>query len=207
MPERRPRFSIANTNEAAPRREPIERDNETGPASQRLMNMLSELNQRLGQDEAEREKLWREIDSTRQTLMTLEDKSDQAEKIFLTLENKISRSTNMKNLEKWRRLIEENQRALYAQIKKVESGNKALDDNQKKLGSRIDTVETTTGSALVKIDEVAGTQDKLSRRIEHVNDDRVKLLKKMEGLEETILHTQETLRAKALVMLTDQGTC
>lgn len=205
MQDRRPRFSIANTNEAAPKRENYQRTEETGPASQRLMNMLSELNQRLGQDEAEREKLWREIDTTRQAIMNLEDKSEQIEKIFITLENKISRSTNMKNLEKWRRLIEENQRALYAQIKKVDAASQKLDDSQKKLGSRVDTVETTAGSALVKIDEVSGNQEKLSRRIEHVSDERVKLLKKMEGLEDTIRQTQETLRAKALVMLTDQG--
>ena len=134
--QRRPFFSIANTNESND--QPTgsafsgEDPQNMGPASQRLMNMLHELNDRLRKEEGDREKLWEEIDSVRDVLSSLEGRSDQAERVFLNLENKLNRQDNsgLKNLQKWRALIEDNQRALYAQIKKVRAENEALEEGQ-----------------------------------------------------------------------------
>lgn len=216
--QRRPFFSIANTNESND--QPTgsafsgEDPQNMGPASQRLMNMLHELNDRLRKEEGDREKLWEEIDSVRDVLSSLEGRSDQAERVFLNLENKLNRQDNsgLKNLQKWRALIEDNQRALYAQIKKVRAENEALEEGQKnikrvsaKLQERVQATETSIGSAFVKIGESEVEQKKLAEKIELARENRLKLLKKMEGLEETLLQTQDTLRAKALVMLTDQS--
>lgn len=216
--QRRPFFSIANTNESND--QPAgsafsgEDPQNMGPASQRLMNMLHELNDRLRKEEGDREKLWEEIDSVRDVLSSLEGRSDQAERVFLNLENKLNRQDNsgLKNLQKWRALIEDNQRALYAQIKKVRAENEALEEGQKnlkrvsaKLQERVQATETSIGSAFVKIGESETEQKKLAEKIELARENRLKLLKKMEGLEETLLQTQDTLRAKALVMLTDQS--
>ncbi|MGE4314009.1 MAG: peptidoglycan-binding protein [Pseudobdellovibrionaceae bacterium] len=195
-----PRLTIANTNAAARSRAGIGAAS-TGPASatQRMMGLLQELNDRLRRDEAEREKLWREIDNARRAITDLEDKTEQAEKVFLNMENRMSRdSQNAGTSEKWKRLIEDNQKSLHAQLRKAT-------ELQSSLAKRVESVETTTGSAVIKIDDVLSEQSRLSRRLEAVSEDKTRLLRKMEGLEEALIQTQDTLRARALVLLTDQA--
>jgi peptidoglycan hydrolase-like protein with peptidoglycan-binding domain len=94
--------------------------------------------------------------------------------------------------------MEDNQRALHTQIQKTHT-------MQGEMKSRLETVEVTTGSVAVRFEEVLNEQKRLSRRVDDAVEDKEKLLKKMSSLEEGLIQTQDTLRAKALVLLTDQA--
>ena len=204
MTEKRPsRFAIANTNASGTNNrnagKPSVGGNTPTSTSQRVISLLSEVNTRLRRDEKDREKLWREIESTRNAISDLEDKSEQTAKVFLNLEARIARSNSQDpQLERWKLLMEDNQKALHTQIEKAQNLHSSLIE-------RVESAETTAGSAMVKMDDVVAEQQKLSRRIETFSDEKTRLLKKMEGLEEALIQTQDTLRAKALVLLTDQA--
>ncbi|MAQ71415.1 MAG: hypothetical protein CL565_04390 [Alphaproteobacteria bacterium] len=197
------RFTIANTNSSGTSNRREDKSslggNKPTSTSQRVISLLSEVNTRLRRDEQDREKLWREIDATRNAIADLEDKSEQTAKVFLNLEARIARSNSQDpQLERWKLLMEDNQKALHTQIEKAQNLHSSLIE-------RVESAETTAGSAMVKMDEVVVEQQKLGRRIEAFSDEKMRLLRKMEGLEEALIQTQDTLRAKALVLLTDQA--
>ncbi|MGB1077241.1 MAG: SDR family NAD(P)-dependent oxidoreductase, partial [Bdellovibrionales bacterium] len=98
---------------------------------------------------------------------------------------------------KWRRVMEDNQRALYSQIEKTQSMQEEMD-------KRIDSVETTSGSVAIRFDDVLSEQKRLSYRLDTAVEDKTRLLKKMANLEDALTQTQDTLRARSLAMLTDQ---
>ncbi|MBL4589375.1 MAG: SEL1-like repeat protein [Alphaproteobacteria bacterium] len=151
--------------------------------TQQIMDLLKEFNVRLKRDELERERLWKEMES-----------------LQVTIDHQKSRAvTQPNNIDKWKRVMEDNQKALHSQI---ENTRKLHSDMQE----RMETVETTSGSVALRFDDVLTEQRRLSRRVDTAVEDKTRLLKKMENLEDALTQTQDTLRAKALVLLTDQAT-
>lgn len=150
---------------------------------QQIMELLKEFNQRLKRDELERERLWKEMDSLQSLIDHQKEKMGKADP----------------QVEKWKRVMEDNQRALHTQIEQT----KAL---QIEMSSRVETVETASGSMALRFDDVLSEQKRLTRRVDTAVENKTRLLKKMETLEDELKHTQDTLRAKALVLLTDQAT-
>ena len=153
--------------------------------TQQIMDLLKEFNVRLKRDEIERERLWKEMESLQDLIESEKAKA------------KISEPSP--KIDKWKRVMEDNQRALHTQITQT----KAL---QSEMEGRIETVETASGSIAVRFDDVLSAQQKLTRRVDSAVEDKSRLLKKMANLEDALTQTQDTLRAKALVLLTDQAT-
>lgn len=171
--ESHPKVTARITNTAAPA--PI-----TSPAQQiQIVRLLRDLGDRLKTSEKEREILWRELDSCRKLLTDIEDKTNNTEKAFLSIEHKMNS------------LPENNQ--------------EESKEFQKQIEDKIAALETTTGSAVIRLEDAIAENAKLARRLEEVTQDRTLLLRKMEEMEETLTQTQDTLKAKALVLLTDQA--
>lgn len=170
--------------------EPLRFTSALGTASQQIqiVRLLQDLGDRLRASEKEREILWRELESTRKLIGDIDDKASKSEKAYLTLENKVSSQPDHKN--------------------DIDSQKKALDDllsEQKKLLEKISSLETTAGSTVVRVEDVLTENHKLAKRLDQVAQDKIRLQRKMDIMEETLTQTQDALKAKALVLLTDQA--
>lgn len=73
------------------------------------------------------------------------------------------------------------------------------------LERRLKGAETIAGALEGRITESVDQQVRLNRRLEKISQDKVRLLRKIERMEEIVAETQEALRARAMVLLTDQG--
>lgn len=76
---------------------------------------------------------------------------------------------------------------------------------QSDLDRRLKGAETIAGTLEGRIAESVDQQVRLNRRLEKISQDKVRLLRKIERMEEIVLETQEALRARAMVLLTDQS--
>lgn len=168
------------------------------PNPMQVVRLLHDLGDRLRRSEAEREALWRELERTQKFLGDIQDHSSKAEKAFLSLETQISRR------EKLTQDMLERQAKIEATQQEQASLIAATKDISAQVAKRIDNIETTAGSALVRIEDALNESHKLSKRLEQVSHDKARLLRKIETMEETLTLTQDTLKAKALVLLTDQ---
>jgi TPR repeat protein len=170
--------------------EPLRFASALGTASQQIqiVRLLQDLGDRLRASEKEREILWRELESTRKLIGDIDGKAEKVEKAYLTLENKVSSQPDHKN--------------------DIETQKKSLDDvmaEQKKLLDKISSLETTAGSTVVRVEDVLTENHKLAKRLDQVAQDKIRLQRKMDIMEETLTQTQDALKAKALVLLTDQA--
>lgn len=147
-----------------------------------IVRLLQDLGERLRQSEKEREILWKELDGCRKLLTDIEDKTSKTEKAYLQLEHKVSQKPD----------------AASAQQADVDKLSKTLQD-------KIDAIETTAGSAIIRIEDAINENAKLSRRLDQVTQDKTLLLRKLDTMEETLTQTQDALKAKALVLLTDHA--
>lgn len=160
--------------------------NTAGQAVQQLqiVRLLQDLGERLRNSEKEREILWRELDGCRKLLTDIEDKTSKTEKAYITLESKMNNSASS------------------GEVSERQAENDRL---TKALKDKIEAVETAAGSAILRIEDAISENSKLSRRLDQVMQDKTRLIRKMEIMEETLTQTQDSLKAKALVLLTDQA--
>ncbi|PZP55669.1 MAG: hypothetical protein DI586_06135 [Micavibrio aeruginosavorus] len=165
-----------------------------------IVRLLRDLGDRLRQSEKEREILWKELDTCRKLLTDIEDKTNNTEKAYLSIEHKLNaQSTDIQSLNE--------QAASASQIAAPQLAEESEESKEfrKAIEDKISALETTTGSAVLRIEDAISENGKLARRIEQVTQERAKLLQKMEEMEETLEDTQNALKAKALVLLTDQA--
>lgn len=73
------------------------------------------------------------------------------------------------------------------------------------LERRLKGAETIAGTLEGRIAESVDQQVRLNRRLEKISQDKVRLLRKIERMEEIVAETQEALRARAMVLLTDRS--
>ncbi len=147
------------------------------PQQIQIVRLLRDLGDRLRQSEKEREILWRELDGCRKLLTDIEDKANNAEKAYISIEQRMSAQ---------------------------EPENKAeTQEFQKAIESKVSALETTTGSAILRLEDAISENGKLSRKLDQITQDKVRLSRKLESMEETLTQTQDSLKAKALVLLTD----
>ncbi len=160
--------------------------NTAGQAVQQLqiVRLLQDLGERLRNSEKEREILWRELDGCRKLLTDIEDKTSKTEKAYIALESKMNNSASS------------------GEVNERQAENERL---AKTLQEKIEAVETAAGSAILRIEDAISENSKLSRRLDQVMQDKTRLIRKMEMMEETLTQTQDSLKAKALVLLTDQA--
>ena len=81
------------------------------------------------------------------------------------------------------------------------------------LGQKLSALEAQQVIQNTKLEETQNLSQKVdsalnaqSRKLEQVSADKVRLIRKLERIEEAVVETREALQSKALVLLTDQAT-
>ncbi len=176
----------------------------TGAGQQlQIVRLLSDLGERLRQSEKEREVLWKELETCRKQISELDGKNSKSELSYKTLQEKVSEKeqfiTDM--LDKQTALEE----LVKAQSATFESAKTEQSDLKGKLEEKLTNIETAAGSAIVRIEDALVENSKLAKRVEQLSQDKARLSRKLEAMEEALTQTQDTLKAKALVLLTDQA--
>ena len=164
-----------------------------------IVRLLTDLGDRLRQSEKEREILWKEVDNCRKQISEMEGRGDKTEKAYITLENQLQQR------EEFIESLKANQAKLEGQIQEQVKLLETSKNEQHKLQEKLSSIETATGSAIVRVEDAIAESSKLSKRVEMLGQDKARLLHKLETMEETLTQTQDSLKAKALVLLTDQA--
>ncbi len=165
-----------------------------------LIRTLAQINDKLKRSEAERYELLAELREYRKSLTELEDKTEQTEKAYLSLENKLkSRDTVDSELSQRQARFERALKDTEGKLLQAAAGQALLDQKIKDNEDRQTTINQ-------RLDDSVSLQAKLDRQIEKIGQDKSRMLRKVEKLEEILVETQDTLKARALVLLTDQST-
>lgn len=115
--------------------------------------------------------------------------------------------------------LAEKHKGLEDQTKGLEDKHKTLEKAQKDqnekmvnnvaayvaLTKRMGEAETRADTLENKIEDASSEYLKLDRKIDKVIEDRNRILRKVERIEQAVLETRDALNAKAMVLLTDQG--
>lgn len=165
-----------------------------------IVRMLAQVSDKLKRSEVQREELLKELGQYRKALADLEDKSESSAKAYITLENKIKNtgSAEAKVSERISR-FEKSIKDTEARLVKAAAGQALVDQ-------RFRDTEDKFTAVTERLDETAAQQTRLDHKIEKINQDKARFVRKVERLEEIVTETQDALRAKALVLLTDQST-
>lgn len=164
-----------------------------------IVRLLTDLGDKLRQSEKEREVLWKEVDSCRKQIAEMGGRGDKTEKAYMLLENQITQREDF--IESLLAKHESLEEKLAAQTKELENAR----EEQGRLGAKVNSIETATGSAIVRVEDAVAENTKLAKRVEALGQDKARLLHKLETMEDTLTQTQESLRAKAIVLLTDNA--
>lgn len=146
-----------------------------------IIALLNKLGDRMIRGEQDRQALEKRAADYDSLFSVLEDRAANSEKVFLTLQRKISDAEDIE-----RRLRDRQDK---------------LEREQKVQSEKLERV----ASLALKMEEALAQQSRLARRLEKITHDRARMLRKLESIEETVLQTRESLNAKALVLLTEQG--
>ncbi len=168
-----------------------------------IVRLLTDLGDRLRQSEKEREVLWKEVEICRKQIADMNGKAGKSETSFTQLEEQVNqREVFVKELVEKQINLE---LQLKEQLAALEASRQEQTKLQDKFQEKMNSVETATGSAIVRVEDAIAENSKLSKRVEQLGQDKARLIRKLEIVEETLAHTQETLKAKALVLLTDHN--
>ncbi len=180
---------------------PPENDSYAPSASKNveIVRILAQISDKLKRSEAERYELLAELREYRKSLRDLEDKADNSEKAYLSVENKLQSSSSLDTETLQRQVrFEKSLKETEDKMLKAFAGQAVMD-------KRLRDTEDKQVMIDQRLDQSLTEQTKLSRQIDIVTQDKARMLRKVERLEEIVLETQETLRAKAMVLLTDQS--
>jgi TPR repeat protein len=191
-----PSMSPAATAPAAPA-QPAPTSN---PIQQlQIVRLLTDLGDRLRQSEKEREVLWKELEICRSQIAEMGGREGKVEKSYIALEAQMDqREVFVKELLQKQIGLEER---LKEQLVTLDQSKR----EQEKFQDKINSIETATGSAIVRVEDALAENAKLAKRVEQLSQDKARLMHKLEAVEETLTQTQDTLKAKALVFLTDMS--
>lgn len=164
-----------------------------------IIRTLAAISDKLKRSEAERYELLAELREYRKSIIELEDRAEKSEKAYLTLEHKIKSSDGSDGD------IAQRQARFERALKETEAKLVQAVAGQALLDQRIKENEDTTAAVTQRIDATLTEQARLDRQIEKISQDRTRTLRKVERMEEILTETQDTLRARALVLLTDQS--
>lgn len=233
-PEGRVFFQGVNTanDEAAPRPgsrsqnpPPQMRSPLTGEKTQgQIITLLKTLNERLKATQADRDRMMGELDKYRTTIEGLEEKSVRNERLALDLEHKIDvqgkkapagdpKSAEAERLaKKTIRELEATRRALAEMERNQNVRNKAITEKVSKTASgfnamrkRLEATEAKQNVIDERVEDSLNQQAKLIRKVDKTIEDRARFMRKIERIEETVIQTRDSLNAKAMVLLTEQG--
>ncbi len=174
-------------------------DDLRSPSSE-IARTLAQINDKLKRSEAERYELLAELREYRKALSALEDKSDASEKAFLTIEHKIQTRDKLETE------LTQRQARFEKSLRDTEEKLIKSVANQAVLDKKMRDSEERHMALTVRIDDAASEQARMNLQIEKVADDKSRMLRKVDRLELVIQETQEALKARAMVLLTDQST-
>lgn len=164
-----------------------------------LIRTLAAIGDKLKRSEAERYELLAELREYRKSLINLEDRAEKSEKAYLALETKLKSQDdqdggNAQRHARFERALKETE----AKLVQAVAGQAVLD-------KRIQYTEESTAAVSLRIDATLTEQARIDRQIEKIGQDRTRTLRKVERMEEILTETQDTLKARALILLTDQS--
>ncbi len=164
-----------------------------------IVKLLTDLGDRLRQSEKEREVLWKEVEICRKQIADMGGREGKNEKSYTSLETQMNqREVFVKELVEKQIGLEQK---LKDQLEELENSKK----EQSKWQDKLTSVETAAGSAIVRVEDAIAENTKLSKKVEQLSQDKVRLTHKLQVVEEALTLTQDILKAKALVLLTDQS--
>lgn len=140
-----------------------------------------------------------ELENTRKLIFDLEDKTKRADKNLAVLKQDITKT-----------------KALSSQVSKRQTNLEAAHrgqagkitehvTNYAMLVKRVRDGEQQQEQLIEKVEENTAQQARMSRKMDKAIEDRARFMRKIERIEETVLQTRDSLNAKAMVLLTDQG--
>lgn len=202
-----------------------------------IIALLQSLNAKLQSTQMDREKMQKELDTYKNMVLALQDKTRQVETESRQIKQQIEKSAQtgqrdqqfealnretLLEFEETRRLIaeiEERADRTESLVKKqqaqarqseeqarikwdsfIAEQKKQAQDIQARLG-RNEQDQKLLGN---RVDQSLSAAEKIDRKIEKAMQDRSRLIRKLERIEETVLQTNEALNARAMVLLTDQ---
>ncbi|MEZ5814841.1 MAG: peptidoglycan-binding protein [Alphaproteobacteria bacterium] len=192
-----------------------------------IVTLLKTLNERLKLTQAERNKMAKELETYRGMIETLQKKSEASEKAYNELSQKITKTGGtgghaeslardaLEELEETRKLLHD----LETKANRADKGVSVLKKMQDEQAEKI-SVSVNHAAALTKrlkdseqrqeqigarVDDALGQQARLARKIDKAIEERARFTRKLERIEEAVLQTRDSLNAKAMVLLTDQG--
>jgi len=167
--------------------------------SREIALMLAQISNKLKRSEAERYKLLSELRDYRETLDSLKDKADNSEKAYQELENRLGAQNDAPEITSERQAkFEKTLKATEEKMVKAIAGQALID-------KRLQDTEEKQIMIHQQIEKSIEDQKKIEHQIEMNVQDKSHLLRKMERLEGMMTDTQDTLRAKAMVLLTDKS--
>ena len=164
-----------------------------------IIRTLAAISDKLKRSEAERYELLAELREYRKSLNELEDKADRSEKAYQALEQKI------KSREATETEATQRQARFERALKETESKLVQASAGQNLLITRIKETEDKHTALTQRIDESVVQQARIDRQMEKIAQDKTRMFRKVERMEEILTETQDTLKARALVLLTDQS--
>ncbi len=175
-----------------------------------IVRLLTDLGDRLRQSEKEREILWKEVEICRKQIADMSGNAGKSEKSFSALESQINqREVFVKELVEKQINLEQLLKDQSAAFDTAQQEQVSLKEEQAKLQDRLqdklNSVETAAGSAIVRVEDAIAENAKLSKKVEQLGQDKARLVRKLEVVEEALTQTQDILKAKALVLLTDHA--
>jgi TPR repeat protein len=165
-----------------------------------IVRTLAQISDKLKRSEAERYELLNELREYRKALTQLEDKAERAEKNVQTLE------ARLQTREKVETEVSQRQARFEKALKDTEEKLVTAAAGQALIDQRLKEQEDARTTLVSRLDETVTEQVRLDRQIEKVSQEKIRMLRKVERLEEITAETQDALRARALVLLTDQST-
>ncbi len=143
--------------------------------------------------------LLKELENTRKLIFDLEDKTTRADKHLEGLKKEITQTKALSDQ------VSKRQSNLEAAHKSQAGKITEQVTNYAMLVKRVRDGEQVQENLLEKVDETVAQQAKLTRKMDKALEDRARFMRKIERIEETVLQTRDSLNAKAMVLLTDQG--
>lgn len=164
-----------------------------------VLGLLGQIGDRLQRSDSEREDLSRELQDYRKIVLDLEEKAARAEKIVAAVSGKIGKVDQIET--EFAKRQESLDRAAQEHAQKIA---RAL-QNHADVERRLIAAENAAASFESRIAETVDQQGRLNRKLEKIAQDKIRLLRKLERMEEIVAETQDAMRAKAMVLLTDQS--
>ncbi len=190
-----------------------------------IITLLKSLNERLKATQDERTAMRKELDAYRNLIESLEEKSDRSERAYLTLEQKLSQqkgkaggvdediiAETLKELEQTRKMVFDLEDKTTRADKSVAELKTEIENTKIQAGAvgqeltrRMKNTEERQENLDAKVEDAVAQQGKIARKVDKAIEDRARFMRKIERIEETVLQTRDSLNAKAMVLLTDQG--